>query len=100
LPLLLLLSFWIFRGFVAALLPPLVGFMTIAGALLGLRRERDDVALDLRAQLRHRPRTSASPSTGASSSSRATARSCAPRPAPRRCARRCGRPATRCCSAL
>ena len=37
LPLLLLLSFWIFRGFVAALLPPLVGFVTIAGALLGLR---------------------------------------------------------------
>jgi uncharacterized membrane protein YdfJ with MMPL/SSD domain len=37
LPLLLLLSFWVFRGFVAALLPPLVGFVTIAGALLGLR---------------------------------------------------------------
>jgi uncharacterized membrane protein YdfJ with MMPL/SSD domain len=37
LPLLLLLSFWVFRGVVAALLPPLVGFVTIAGALLGLR---------------------------------------------------------------
>lgn len=37
LPLLILLSLWVFRGFVAALLPPLVGVVTIAGALLGLR---------------------------------------------------------------
>lgn len=37
LPLVFALSFWVFRGLVAALLPPLVGFVTIAGALLGLR---------------------------------------------------------------
>lgn len=37
LPLLFLLSLWVFRGLVAALLPPLVGFVTVAGALLGLR---------------------------------------------------------------
>ena len=37
LPLLFLLSFLIFRGLVAAMLPPLVGLVTVAGALLGLR---------------------------------------------------------------
>jgi RND superfamily putative drug exporter len=36
-PLLLLLSFWVFRGVVAALLPPLVGAVTVAGTLLVLR---------------------------------------------------------------
>ena len=37
LPLLVLHSFWVFRGLVAALLPPLVGGVTVAGTLLGLR---------------------------------------------------------------
>jgi RND superfamily putative drug exporter len=37
LPLLFLLSFLVFRGLVAAMLPPLVGLVTVAGALLGLR---------------------------------------------------------------
>ena len=36
-PLLLLLAFWVFRGFVAALLPPLVGGLTILLSFLGLR---------------------------------------------------------------
>jgi uncharacterized membrane protein YdfJ with MMPL/SSD domain len=36
-PLLLLLSFWVFRGLVAALLPPLVGALTILVSFLGLR---------------------------------------------------------------
>jgi RND superfamily putative drug exporter len=35
-PLLLLLSLWVFRGVVAALLPPLMGAVVIAGAMLGL----------------------------------------------------------------
>jgi RND superfamily putative drug exporter len=37
LPLLLVLSFWVFRGLVAALLPPLVGALTILLSFLGLR---------------------------------------------------------------
>lgn len=37
LPLLLLLSFWFFRGFVAALLPPLVGGLAILLTFLSLR---------------------------------------------------------------
>src|SRR3954451_17880873 len=36
-PLLILLSFWVFRGLVAALLPPLVGALTILLSFLGLR---------------------------------------------------------------
>lgn len=36
-PLLLILSFWVFRGLVAALLPPLVGALTILVSFLGLR---------------------------------------------------------------
>lgn len=36
-PLLLALSLWFFRGLVAALLPPLVGGLAVAGALAGLR---------------------------------------------------------------
>ena len=36
-PLVFLLSLWVFRGLVAALLPPLVGAIAIAGAFLGLR---------------------------------------------------------------
>ena len=36
-PLLLVLSFWVFRGLVAALLPPLVGALTILLSFLGLR---------------------------------------------------------------
>ncbi len=37
LPIILLLSFWIFRGGVAALLPPLVGMISIGTTFLGLR---------------------------------------------------------------
>jgi RND superfamily putative drug exporter len=47
LPLVFLLSFWVFRGLVAALLPPLVGFVTIAGALLGLRLASEVTALSV-----------------------------------------------------
>lgn len=36
-PLVFLLSLWVFRGLVAALLPPLVGLASIATTLLGLR---------------------------------------------------------------
>jgi RND superfamily putative drug exporter len=36
-PLLLVLAFWVFRGLVAALLPPLVGALTILLSFLGLR---------------------------------------------------------------
>ena len=36
-PLLLVLSFWVFRGLIAALLPPLVGALTILVSFLGLR---------------------------------------------------------------
>ena len=36
-PLLLVLAFWVFRGLVAALLPPLVGGLTIFLSFLGLR---------------------------------------------------------------
>jgi uncharacterized membrane protein YdfJ with MMPL/SSD domain len=36
-PLLLVLAFWVFRGLVAALLPPLVGVLTILLSFLGLR---------------------------------------------------------------
>jgi RND superfamily putative drug exporter len=36
-PLLFLLSFWVFRGLIAAALPPLTGALAIVGALLGLR---------------------------------------------------------------
>jgi uncharacterized membrane protein YdfJ with MMPL/SSD domain len=36
-PLLLVLAFWVFRGLVAALLPPLVGGLTILLSFLGLR---------------------------------------------------------------
>ncbi len=47
LPLLFLLSLWVFRGLVAALLPPLVGFVTIAGALLGLRLASEATSLSV-----------------------------------------------------
>ena len=36
-PLLFLLSFWVFRGLIAAALPPLTGALAIVGSLLGLR---------------------------------------------------------------
>lgn len=36
-PILFLLSLWLFRGLVAAALPPLLGGVAIVGALLGLR---------------------------------------------------------------
>ncbi len=47
LPLLFLLSFLIFRGLVAALLPPLVGLITVAGALLGLRVASEMTSLSI-----------------------------------------------------
>jgi RND superfamily putative drug exporter len=40
-PLLLVLAFWVFRGLVAALLPPLVGGLTILLSFLGLRLAND-----------------------------------------------------------
>ena len=56
-PLVLLLSFWVFRGLVAAFLPPLVGAGAIALTFLGLRIAVEvHSALGLRAQPRHRPR--------------------------------------------
>ena len=47
LPLILLLSFVVFRGVVAALLPPMVGILSILGALLGLRllAEATDISI-------------------------------------------------------
>jgi uncharacterized membrane protein YdfJ with MMPL/SSD domain len=36
-PILFLLCFWVFRGLIAAALPPLIGILSIVGALLGLR---------------------------------------------------------------
>jgi uncharacterized membrane protein YdfJ with MMPL/SSD domain len=36
-PILFLLSLWVFRGFVAAALPPLLGGLSILGTMLGLR---------------------------------------------------------------
>ena len=47
LPLLFLLSFLIFRGLVAAMLPPLVGLVTVAGALLGLRVASEMTSLSI-----------------------------------------------------
>jgi len=47
LPLLFSISLWVFRGLVAALLPPLVGFVTIAGALLGLRLASEVTSLSV-----------------------------------------------------
>ncbi len=47
LPLLFLLSFLIFRGLVAAMLPPLVGLVTVAGALLGLRIASEMTSLSI-----------------------------------------------------
>jgi RND superfamily putative drug exporter len=46
-PLLLLLSFWVFRGLVAALLPPLVGALTILVSFLGLRLGTSATALSV-----------------------------------------------------
>jgi uncharacterized membrane protein YdfJ with MMPL/SSD domain len=37
LPLLFLLSFWVFRGLIAALLPPLIGVVAILGTFLAIR---------------------------------------------------------------
>ena len=47
LPLLFVLSFLIFRGLVAAMLPPLVGLVTVAGALLGLRIASEMTSLSI-----------------------------------------------------
>ena len=75
-PLLILLSFWVFRGLVAALLPPLVGALTILLSFLGLRlADRRHVAVGVRAQPRHRHGARPRRSTGACSSCRASARS-------------------------
>src|SRR5206468_11627724 len=46
-PLLLALSFWVFRGLVAALLPPLVGGLTILLSFLGLRVATEVVPLSV-----------------------------------------------------
>jgi len=46
-PLLLVLAFWVFRGLVAALLPPLVGALTILLAFLGLRIATEVAALSV-----------------------------------------------------
>jgi putative drug exporter of the RND superfamily len=46
-PLLLVLSFWVFRGLVAALLPPLVGGLTILLSFLGLRLATEVVPLSV-----------------------------------------------------
>lgn len=43
-PILLLLSFWIFRGFVAALLPLAVGVISIVGTFLGLWVVNEQIA--------------------------------------------------------
>jgi len=44
-PILVLLSFWVFRGMVAALLPPLVGAITVALTLLVLRGLSETMSL-------------------------------------------------------
>lgn len=46
-PLVFLLSLWVFRGLVAALLPPLVGAVAIAGAFLGLRLAAEATTLSV-----------------------------------------------------
>ncbi len=46
-PLVFLLSLWVFRGLVAALLPPLVGAVAIAGAFLGLRAAAEATTLSV-----------------------------------------------------
>jgi uncharacterized membrane protein YdfJ with MMPL/SSD domain len=46
-PLLLVLAFWVFRGLVAALLPPLVGGLTILLSFLGLRLAGEVTALSV-----------------------------------------------------
>jgi uncharacterized membrane protein YdfJ with MMPL/SSD domain len=46
-PILFLLSLWVFRGFVAALLPLFVGVLTIFGTFLGLRLVNEATALSI-----------------------------------------------------
>ena len=46
-PLLLVLAFWVFRGLVAALLPPLVGGLTILLSFLGLRLATEVTSLSV-----------------------------------------------------
>ena len=46
-PLVFLLSLWVFRSLVAALLPPLVGAVAIAGAFLGLRAAAEVTTLSV-----------------------------------------------------
>jgi uncharacterized membrane protein YdfJ with MMPL/SSD domain len=46
-PLLLVLAFWVFRGLVAALLPPLVGALTILLSFLGLRLASEALSLSV-----------------------------------------------------
>jgi uncharacterized membrane protein YdfJ with MMPL/SSD domain len=46
-PLLLVLAFWVFRGLVAALLPPLVGALTILLSFLGLRLASEAMSLSV-----------------------------------------------------
>ncbi len=46
-PLLLVLAFWVFRGLVAAFLPPLVGGLTILLSFLGLRLATEVTSLSI-----------------------------------------------------
>jgi RND superfamily putative drug exporter len=46
-PLILLLSLWVFRGLVAALLPPLVGMVSIGTTFLGLRVLTEGIDLSI-----------------------------------------------------
>ena len=55
-PIIFLLSLWVFRGVIAALLPPLMGGVVIFGGFLGLGLFNEgDGPLGLRPQPRHRP---------------------------------------------
>ena len=47
LPILFLLSFWVFRGLVAAAMPPLVGILAIVTSLLGIRIANEAVELSV-----------------------------------------------------
>src|SRR5712671_89147 len=53
-PILFLLSLWVFRGVIAALLPPLVGGVVILGAFLVLRGVAGVHPVDLRPEPGHR----------------------------------------------
>ena len=108
-PILFLLSLWVFRGFVAALLPLFVGVLAIFGTFLGLRLVNEATLLSIYALTWRSRSASAWRSTTASSSSRATAKSSRARaraarrssePSRQRAARSCSvrsRSQPRCC---